>query len=54
MDDSKTNDLGELIEEDNSSDDKYICHKPSDLNTIYRGTFDNIKLNSDEVINNSE
>ena len=54
VDDSRTNDLGDLIEEDNSSDNKYICHKPSDLNTIYRGTFDNIKLNSDEVVNNSE
>ena len=54
VDDSNTNNLDELIEKIDDSDKEYICHKPSDLNKIYRGPIDNIKLNSDEIINNSE
>ena len=54
VDDSKTNDLGELIDKDDNTCNKYICHKPSDLNIIYRGQIDNVKLNSDDIINNSE
>ena len=53
VEDSKANDLGELIEKDEDTE-QYICHKPSDLNKIYRGHIDNIKLNSDEIMNNSE
>ena len=55
VDDSKGNDLGELIEKnDDEGNKEYICHKPSDLSKIYRGPIDNIKLNSEEIINNSE
>ena len=63
VEDSKTNinnNLDELIdvEKDKNNDDSnqegYICHKPSDLNKIYRGPIDNIKLNSEEIIHNSE
>jgi hypothetical protein len=54
VDDSKLNDLGVLIDNKDNSSEDYICHKPSDLNKIYRGPIDNIKLNSDEIIHNSE
>ena len=51
---NNNNGLSELIDNDDDSNVEYICHKPSDLNKIYRGTIDNIKLNSEEIINNSE
>ena len=54
VNDIKGNDLGELIYNNDYSSKDYICHKPSDLNKIYRGPIDNIKLNSDEIIHNSE
>ena len=53
VDDSKGNDLGELIEKEDNSE-LFICHKPSDLKKLYRGPIDNMKLNSDEIIHNSE
>ena len=56
FDDSKGNDLSELIdtEDKTKANENYICHKPSDLNKIYRGKYDNGKLRSKEIIHNSE
>ena len=53
---SSGNDLSELIDNKNNEDSikNYICHKPSDLNKIYRGKIDNKKLHSEEIIHNSE
>jgi len=51
---NNNNGLSELIDNDDDSIEEFICHKPSDLNKIYRGIIDNIKLNSKEIINNSE
>ena len=58
VDNSKSNDLNELIDTEVKNSDSaikdYICYKPSDLNKIYRGKIDNIKLRSKEIIHNSE
>ena len=31
-----------------------MCHKPSDLNKIFRGKIDNEKLRSKDIVHNSE
>ena len=59
VDNSKGNDLSELIDtEDKSNKNKSIrdciCHKPSDLNKIFRGKIDNEKLRSKDIVHNSE
>ena len=57
IDTSSGNDLSELIDNNKKDDEScksYICHKPSDLNKIYRGKIDNLKLRSEEIIHNSE